>query len=109
MGKSDGTLNIETLNNPAAGGIFTIDELLHVALKGPSRFSDDMAYADAVADVAGEDRPIWSPWDESKPVSASNIPTGNQASRYWHDHLHQACGYPSSVSNGMTEYRLFHY
>jgi len=94
---------VELLGSPRYGGMITIHELMHVALKGRA---DDVDYARAAATLAGEVyTPI--PYDETKESSASNRPLNYQASEYWGERLNQACGFPSHIRNKMTNYRLY--
>lgn len=79
-------------------GIITIHELLHVAVRSTSAQTNDLAYAIAAADIAGVDPPIFS----SDPTARVS-----QASRYWGERLNQACGFPSSVTNQMTDHKLY--
>jgi YD repeat-containing protein len=83
------TRQIET---PGLGGMTAIHELIHVAVKG---IGNDIDLAKAAAELAGE---------KFDPKDGDIV---SQASQYWDDRLNQACGYPSSISRKMTNYKLY--
>lgn len=100
----------------------TIHELMHVAVKGrvPTQngtrsAGDDFDYADAVADLAGEKRPIYIPAKAVLyriPLLPSHIllysGANTAASSYWGQRLNQACGYPSHLDNRtFTNFKLY--
>lgn len=80
----------------------TIHELMHVAVKGhitgtTIAFGSDRHYVQAVADIAGEKLPKFSPGTD----------LGSAHSRYWDDRLCQACGYPSLYIHEFTNFPLY--
>jgi hypothetical protein len=87
-------------------GMITIHELLHVAIRSVKTDSDDEAYANAAADIAGVVRPVFT-YDPSKPITATNRGTNYQASEYWGERLNQACGFPSQITGKMTNHKLY--
>lgn len=89
------------LVDPQTGGMPTIHELMHVALKGrhkgtPYPAGDDEDFANAVANLAGDETPSYK---QSTSETA--------ASSYWGERLNQACGYPSHLSHKFTYYKLY--
>lgn len=90
------------LVDPYKGGMTTIHELMHVAVKGHINIGvnsyavgSDVHFADAAVDLAGD-----------KPINYAAESNG-YASKYWGERLHQACGYPSHITHKMTNYKLY--
>lgn len=118
---------INFIQSPLKGGMTTIHELMHVAVKGrvpientTRTAGNDFDYADAVADLAGEKRPVYIPAEAVLypkpalyriPSLPSHILVSNQkntaASSYWGQRLNQACKYPSHITNKPTNFKLY--
>lgn len=114
------------LNSPERGGMPTIHELMHVAIKGRVPIGKvtesagvDSHYAYAAADLAGEERPVYISaravlYQELKP-SGSSLPSNiivtrnreESASAYWGQRLLQACKYNSHITNKPTNFKLY--
>jgi len=93
---------IRRLVDPQTGGMPTIHELMHVAIKGRKKgttwaVADDIDYADAAAALAGDENPSYK---------QAKYP-GSAGSGYWGERLNQACGYPSHLTHKMTNYVLY--
>ncbi len=93
---------IRHLVSPQTGGMPTIHELIHVAVKGRHKGTiwadgDDKDFADAAAQLAGDENPDYI--TDKYPQDAG--------SAYWGERLNQACGYPSHLSHKMTNYVLY--
>lgn len=93
---------MRSLRDPQAGGMPTIHELMHVAVKGfieETAFpvGSDLHFAEAVALLAEDRDPSYK---------KSQYP-GTAASSYWGERLNQACGYPSHLTHKMTNHRLY--
>lgn len=91
---------VRHLRSPYTGGVQTIHELMHVAVKGLVKgtvfaVGSDVHFADAAAELAG-DNPINYEAESS-----------SYASKYWGERLNQACGYPSHITGKMTNYKLY--
>lgn len=114
---------INFIRSPQKGGMVTIHELMHNAVKGMKRqgvwshpTGGDVDYANAAADLAGEQRPLYIPTRAvlfrnsrlSLPphifITDANAET---ASGYWGERLNQACNYPSHITNKPTFYKLY--
>jgi len=80
------------LASPGDGGIKAIHELMHVAFSGARWAGSDRDFANAAADLAGENRLA-----DKLDVSVY--------SKWWDDHLRQACGFP--LKNAKTPYKLY--
>lgn len=90
------------LVNPQTGGMTTIHELMHVAVKGHIKnttwaFRSDIHYANAAADLA----------DDKNRTYLESADQGSAASAYWGARLNQACGYPSHITHKFTNYVLY--
>ena len=90
------------LVDPFKGGMSTIHELMHVAVKGRNKktlgaFGGDIDYADAAAMLAGDTDPTYA---------KAEYP-GDAGSAYWGERLNQSCGYPSHITHKMTDYILY--
>lgn len=111
----------EFLLSPQIGGTTTIHELMHCAFKGRVKHGlwsyeagDDLNFADAAADLAGDPRPVYIP-PEAVLFRASNLPShiiigkkNTAASTYWGQRLNQACGYPSHLDKiTFTDFKLY--
>lgn len=117
------------LNSPERGGMPTIHELMHVAIKGRVPIGKvtesagvDSHYAYAAADLAGEKRPVYISAAAvicqkfttlealNKALPSHIIVTRNReeaASAYWGQRLLQACGYKSHITNEPTYFKLY--
>lgn len=114
------------LTSPEKGGMTTIHELMHAALKGrvfigktSESAGSDIDYAYAAADLAGDKRPvfIWEKYvlyPEFKSVSSALPPhiivtcnTSESASAYWGQRLNYACKYPSYLTGKPTFFKLY--
>ncbi len=70
------------------GGIITIHELMHVAVKGAG---NDFHFATAAAQLAGDDPPVFEPT-----IGANGnilVGTNSKASAYWQSRLSVACDF----------------
>lgn len=90
------------LSSPQDGGVPTIHELMHVAVRGRIRgtiyaVGGDLDYAEAAAELADDNNPSYK--QSTYPNSA--------ASGYWGERLDQACGYPSHLSHQFTNHKLY--
>jgi hypothetical protein len=74
------------------GAMIAIHELMHTAVSGAGT---DYDYSYAVAELAGDERPVLG--DNKK----------GEVSNYWNERLRQACGLPSITSGLMTNYKLY--
>ena len=93
---------IRHLVDPYSGGMTTIHELMHDALKGLHKgtiysVGTDIDYAIAAADLAD---------DRNRSFTQADDKVG-AASAYWGQRLNQACGYPSHITHKMTNYLLY--
>ncbi len=79
---------VDFVTSPKKGGITTIHELIHVAIR-KTYAGDDTEFADAAADLAGETRPT------------------KFHSNYWGERLNQACGFTSHITHQFTNYNLY--
>lgn len=86
-------------------GLTTIHELMHAAISGFAGSDESFAYA--AAEIADVKRPIFTPYDPSKPISATNRGVPYQASEYWGERLDQACGFSSHITHKFTNYKLY--
>ncbi|KXJ99560.1 MAG: hypothetical protein UZ17_ACD001002406 [Acidobacteria bacterium OLB17] len=93
LGTGGGNEYIMTmLSSPEDGGMKVIHELMHVAFSGVQWAGVDRDFADAAADLAGN----------ARLVGAQDV---SVYSKWWHDHLRQACGFPRT--NSKTPFRLY--
>ena len=77
--------------NSSEEGMVAIHELMHAAWD--RGFPDDVDFADAAGVLAGEEHPKFA--------------TPQDASRWWDDHLSQACGFASATTHKFTNYKLY--
>lgn len=91
------------LIDPQKGGMPTIHELMHVALKGririeglPYTVGGDLQFAQAAAELAGDENP-----------SYKQSTSDTAASSYWGERLNQACGYQSHLGPIFTYHKLY--